>query len=80
MDDVETNRGVDVPEAETCDHPECKQAAGNEECRVQVDDLLRNVQLFVRPREDVILAEEDEHEKDERDGKKRDVPLEEPDH
>src|SRR5687767_345262 len=79
MADVEPHSRIDVPEAQARDDPERDETARNQERRIEISNLLRHVQRFVRPREDVILSEENQNKKDERDRQERHVAFEQAD-
>src|SRR5687767_2438872 len=79
MADVEPHSRIDVPEAQSGDDPERDETARNQERRIEISDFLRHVQRFVRPREDVILSDENQNQQDERDREERDVSLEQAD-
>src|SRR5438105_13893055 len=76
---VETNRCVDVPEAESSDGESNRDHPREEEGRIQIDGLLVDFRDAIRPPENVVLAEEDNNKQQHKsDGRERYVSLQEP--
>ena len=79
MPHIQADRGVDVPETQSGNQSERNETARNQERRIEVGDFFGNVQRLVRPREDVILSDEDENQQQERDREECDISLEKAD-
>src|SRR5437868_5760497 len=77
---VESDRRVDVPEAQSCNRSEKNDVAWNQKQRIEIEFFLRDCRGCLCPWEDVGLAKKDHEQQNERHWEESDIAFHESSH